>query len=606
MLYRLTDDLLGRAIARRTVLYLAISPLAFVFSAVYAESLFLVLAVGSFLLHRAPAACWSCAVGALARARAAGRDHARAGARLPHLDGRRRARDGPSRAPALAGAAAARGRARLRWATCGGASATRSRRRTPRRAAGDAAPSFPPVAALQHVHRRGAGSATCCGTPSTSASRSLWLGLLVALWKPATQVPLEYAIFAAGVVLLPFFAGTLLSAGRLGMMGFPLFWALAILGRREGVDTAVKILFPPLMAALDVRRLRHTDVHALRRCEPSRRSAAGADRAGGADHLRRRSWRPRCTTPTTGSTRAAPRIGRGGAFTTAPTALAAVRARRWPASCATLWDRLGRPAPFTVCEVGPGDGSLAAGLAGALADLPLDLVLCERAAGARWRASGNACRQRARLRSPSSRPSPARSSRTRCTTPAPPTLLRWPDELARRRRRRRRASAWSRRRGCARRRCGGSSSARSLLRQPASSWRSPRRRPSCRALLAARVARGALFVFDYGEARPAALPAAGAAPAHVPRRPPGRRSARRAGSPGHHRRRRLRGVRAAGESAGLRTVLDEPQPVWLRRHGALERAEALPLGSEERLWLESLARDEASGASFRVLVQERV
>ena len=34
------------------------------------------------------------------------------------------------------------------------------------------------------------------------------------------------------------------------MMGFPLFWALAILGRREGVDTAVKILFPPLMAAL--------------------------------------------------------------------------------------------------------------------------------------------------------------------------------------------------------------------------------------------------------------------------------------------------------------------------------------------------------------------
>ena len=48
----------------------------------------------------------------------------------------------------------------------------------------------------------------------------------------------------------PFFAGTVLSAGRLGMMGFPLFWSLAILGRREGVDTAVKILFPPLMAAL--------------------------------------------------------------------------------------------------------------------------------------------------------------------------------------------------------------------------------------------------------------------------------------------------------------------------------------------------------------------
>ena len=34
------------------------------------------------------------------------------------------------------------------------------------------------------------------------------------------------------------------------MMGFPLFWALAIAGRREGVDTAVKILFPSLMTAL--------------------------------------------------------------------------------------------------------------------------------------------------------------------------------------------------------------------------------------------------------------------------------------------------------------------------------------------------------------------
>ena len=78
----------------------------------------------------------------------------------------------------------------------------------------------------------------------------LWLGLLVALWKQRRQIPLEYVIFTAGVVLLPFSAGTVLSAGRLGMMAFPLFWSLAILGRREGVDTAVKILFPPLMAAL--------------------------------------------------------------------------------------------------------------------------------------------------------------------------------------------------------------------------------------------------------------------------------------------------------------------------------------------------------------------
>ena len=50
LLYKLTDERFGRAIARRTVLFLSISPLAFVFSAVYAESLFLVLVTGTFLL----------------------------------------------------------------------------------------------------------------------------------------------------------------------------------------------------------------------------------------------------------------------------------------------------------------------------------------------------------------------------------------------------------------------------------------------------------------------------------------------------------------------------------------------------------------------------
>ena len=43
----------------------------------------------------------------------------------------------------------------------------------------------------------------------------LWLGLLGTLWRQRRQIPLEYGIFAAGVVLLPFFAGTVLSAGRL-------------------------------------------------------------------------------------------------------------------------------------------------------------------------------------------------------------------------------------------------------------------------------------------------------------------------------------------------------------------------------------------------------
>jgi hypothetical protein len=38
--------------------------------------------------------------------------------------------------------------------------------------------------------------------------------------------------------------------GRFGMVGFPMFWALADLGRDERVDTVVKVVFPMLLAAL--------------------------------------------------------------------------------------------------------------------------------------------------------------------------------------------------------------------------------------------------------------------------------------------------------------------------------------------------------------------
>jgi hypothetical protein len=52
-------------------------------------------------------------------------------------------------------------------------------------------------------------------------------------------------------------------------------------------------------------------------------------------------------------------------------------------------------------------------------------------------------------------------------------------------------------------------------------------------------------------------------------------------------------------------VLDEPQPIWLRRHGALRRAAQLPEQSAERKWLEALADEAGSGADFHVLVQRR-
>lgn len=49
LLYRLTRERLGEDVARRTMLFLAVAPTSLFFGAVYSESLFLLLAVGTFL-----------------------------------------------------------------------------------------------------------------------------------------------------------------------------------------------------------------------------------------------------------------------------------------------------------------------------------------------------------------------------------------------------------------------------------------------------------------------------------------------------------------------------------------------------------------------------
>ncbi|MEO9174816.1 MAG: SAM-dependent methyltransferase, partial [Gaiellales bacterium] len=125
-------------------------------------------------------------------------------------------------------------------------------------------------------------------------------------------------------------------------------------------------------------------------------------------------------------------------------------------------------------------------------------------------------------------------------------------------------------------------------------------------LLAGRLERGALYVFDYGEA----------GPERYLRRVPrlrtylaGQRGGDPLSAPGSQDITvdvDFGALREAGEAAGLRTVLDEPQPAWLRRHGALEHAAGLPAGSEPRLWLEAFAREGGTGESFRVLVQQRL
>jgi SAM-dependent MidA family methyltransferase len=296
-----------------------------------------------------------------------------------------------------------------------------------------------------------------------------------------------------------------------------------------------------------------------------------------------------------------PRIGRGGAFATVPT-LVPLFTQALASDFRARWEALGRPSPFTICEVGPGDGSLAAGLAAALADLPLELVLCERSAAL-------AAQQRVRL--PQARhvlldelvPVDGAIVANEVHDACPAHALRWPDELL--------VTvddeahfAWS----------AAAAAPEPLRRIVEASGAAPEAglelqvspaQSELQTRLAERVARGALYVFDYGES----------GPERYLRRVPrlrtylgGRAGGDPLAAPGSQDITLdvdFGALRAAGEAAGLRTVLDEPQPAWLRRHGALEQALALPPASEQRLWLESLARDDGVGGSFRVLVQER-
>jgi SAM-dependent MidA family methyltransferase len=296
----------------------------------------------------------------------------------------------------------------------------------------------------------------------------------------------------------------------------------------------------------------------------------------------------------------APRIGRGGAFATVPT-LVPLFGEALAADLRARWETLGRPDPFTVCEVGPGDGSLAAALAAGLADLPLALVLCERSGGL-------ATRQRERL--PGARhtsldelePVVGAIVANEVHDAAPAHALRWPDELL---------VAVDEHGHFVWTPAAAPDPLRAIVERSGAVPARGRElevslaQAELQTLLAGRLARGALYVFDYGEA----------GPERYLRRVPRLRTYL-AGQPGGDPLSApgtqditvdvdFGALREAGEAAGLRTVLDEPQPTWLRRHGALEHAARLPAGSEPRLWLEAFAREGGTGESFRVLVQER-
>jgi hypothetical protein len=241
LLYRITQGRYDEGMARRTVLYLAIFPLTFVFSLPYAESLFLLCALGAFALtwH---GRWWSgSAVGALAvLARPTGI------ALFPALVWRRyRERGLELRAYLpllLLPAAELAFFGYLYWRT------------------GD------PVASL-HAQKRGWGRGVSI-LPVVLAKgfwdavtanhfrylvhvafTLLWCGLWYWCWR-RLRLSWDYLIFAGLMIILPTSGGLIVSMGRFGMVAFPFFWALADMGKDERIDTVVKVASPLLLAAL--------------------------------------------------------------------------------------------------------------------------------------------------------------------------------------------------------------------------------------------------------------------------------------------------------------------------------------------------------------------
>ncbi len=224
VLYRMTLGRYDEAMARRTVLYLSIFPLTFVFSLPYAESLFLLLALGAFALTwhgrgwaGARSARWRCSHG-----RSASRSCPRSPGGLPA------ARAAAAAVPAAAPAAARRG------------PVLRLSRVADGRLPGERARPGARLGARASVSCRTCSATRCgttcsrpgiCGSSSTWPSRSSGAGSSTR--RGGCGCRREYLIFAALLILLPTSGGLLVSIGRFGMVAFPLFWALAELGESE-------------------------------------------------------------------------------------------------------------------------------------------------------------------------------------------------------------------------------------------------------------------------------------------------------------------------------------------------------------------------------------
>lgn len=242
LLHRLAEERLGADGARRTVLYLAVFPMSLFLQAVYSESLFLLLAVAAFLL--AERRRW---LGVAALAGLALLTRPAALALLPALaliawrsGERRRAFASLTLAPALfalyplwlqwrVGDALAFARAQHDW--------NRS-----------LSLAGPLGGVWDGVHAVATGAVPVGAVPFHARAvnlqglifLALFVGLTVVAWR---RFGAPYGLFAALSLAVPLSVPSerwpLLSLPRFGLVVFPFFLALAVLGGRPRIHTAI-------------------------------------------------------------------------------------------------------------------------------------------------------------------------------------------------------------------------------------------------------------------------------------------------------------------------------------------------------------------------------
>ncbi len=249
VLYRLTRNRFGEVIAKRTITYLSISPLSFVFSMVYTESLALLLICTTFLLLEKRRIWGASMVGALASlARPVGVLLAPAIAWQVFQNAGRRLsfRLLWQLLPVLLLPLAVIGFQAYLWWRTGEIYATHSAEA--RGWSRGAEPLYILMVPVAVVHALWIAFFDNHDLGLAISAIAVWayFWLIVALVR-TRKAPISYCIFATGCVVLPAYTGTWLGFPRFGLVIFPLFWMLALWGENDRFDNAVRMLFPALM-----------------------------------------------------------------------------------------------------------------------------------------------------------------------------------------------------------------------------------------------------------------------------------------------------------------------------------------------------------------------